>query len=377
MALCTLISAFEISSIWADINVTFDGTFEFGIFGAWREEYDPWGNAGMPSEIIPGVGGAGKAQGLRVYDGSGFLVKTLAGLIAGQDYVTSAWVRTARGDGFSTTPVGWVEFGWDPQARNTTQPNSNLIWCTAPGFDYAHNVGHWVQYTGEPFTAMSTSVTIALNVGTNDPKGIVGMFDELLIGSYSLPLIRYHFPDTFDSTYTLGAAYGWSKRFLSAGPIPHWERAVGQSGWAQRLYAGTEAADLAINVGMVKLFEIPPNRDYTLSIWVNASDSSGSLLTNPNPDPGPMIQFGVDPSAQTLDSTAQTIQWNSDPTQYFSTLGNENTWQQFSTAQFRTTTDTVSVWLWVQGDRTVGVSALFDDLTLNTNVGSSHWELYR
>jgi hypothetical protein len=380
VAFLTLMSAFQTSPARAEIYLTFDGTYYFGVNDAWKQEPDASINPGHPNEISPGFGGAGKAQGLSILypsSVSSYFVKTLPGLTAGRDYDVNLWIRTYRGDGLSTTPIGWVEFGWDPQARDTAQPNTNMIWCTDPTADYARNVGNWVKYTGEPFTATTTSVTIAFKVGSTDPRVIIAQFDELRVSEFVLPDGRYSFPDHFEGAYKVGAAYGWSKRFIAGGVNAHFAEAPGWTGSAQLLYAGTELPDKAVSIGVVKVFEVTPDHSYTVNVLMSASDSSGNFLSNADPDPGPVVKFGVDPTAQTADPDAPSLLWNNDATQYFSTPGQQNTWHEFASPMFRPTTDTVSVWLWIEGDKDIGVSAKFDDLTLNGIAGSGRWELYR
>jgi len=370
-AVLTFLLVFRASTGWADIQVDFDGSYKDGLCDGWKTEKDPWGTGPVsPIEVSPGFDGKGKAQGLRVSNGSHFVVQTLSGLTPGLDYVVSVRVCTARGDGKFETPKGWVEFGWDSRARNITWPNTNMIWCADPKLDFAQNTGNWIKYTGEPFRAIGTSVTIAFKVGSMDPGGITGQFDNLVISQHKAPPVTYRFPDNFDSTYKFGTADGWAKRFLSGGVTPRWAQAAGRSGSAQHLYAGTEAPGLGIDIGVVKVFEITPNRTYTVSVWISASDSSSRPLTNPFFDPGPIVKFGVDPTGQTTNPTTATIQWKSDPTQYFIMSGKENTWNQFTSAPFQATGNTVSVWLWVEGDNNIGVSAKFDDLTLNSSSDS-------
>jgi len=366
---------------WSDITVNFDGTYNAGVYDNWKTETDGWGDAPSPFAVIPGRGGAGNAQGMIVFNGCHYVVKTLAGLTPGQQYTVSVWIRTYYGDGSPGVPgsSSWVEFGWDPQARDTTQPNTNMVWCVDPKNDFANNAGNWVRYTGEAFTAVGDSVTIAFKVGSVDQtNGIMAQFDDLEIKQVVAPEEHFQFPDDFNTTFSLGVAYGWAKRFIPGGISPHWAEAPGRSGSAQRLYAGTEGANLAVNIGVVKVFDVEPDKVYRITLWISASDSSGTVLTDPNPDPGPVVKFGVDPTAQTDDPSTESIRWTTAPTAYFSVPGRENTWHQFTSPVFRATTDTVSVWLWVQGDANVGVDARFDDLdamVLET-LGTEHWKRY-
>ena len=383
VALILLIGA---AAGWSDITVNFEGGYNFGLYDWWKWETDGWGMDGSPllGEIRPGRGDTGSAQGVGAYDGSHYVLKTMEGLQPGLTYRVSVWIRTFRGDGSIGTisPAAWVEFGWDRLARDTTQPNSNLLWNVEPKFDYANNMGNWVQYIGEPFMATGTSITVAFKVGniqSNNPYGIQAHFDDLEILQVTAPIDRYQFPDDFNTTYSIGgAADGWVQRFIPGGDTPRWAEAPGRgtTGSAQRLYAAPEAAGLGINIGAVKVFDITPGLSHNMTLWVSASDSSGSALTNPNPDPGPIVKFGLDLTAQNTDPLAESVQWNTEPTGVFSTPGQENTWRRFSITYFRPTSDTVSVWLWVEGDYNVGVDAKFDDLDVDQNLDLRRWELY-
>lgn len=376
----TFLTGLILSPARADIYVSFDGNYNFGIYDWWKTETDGWGDPPTPVEIIPGRGGTGQAQALVVYNGTHYVLKTMSGLTAGLDYVVSVWIRTYYGNGSPGVPgsTSWVEFGWDPQARDTTQPNSNLVWCVDPKFDFANNAGNWVKYSGEPFTATSDSITIAFKVGSIDNvNGIMAQFDDLEVVRFTQPVERFQFPDDFNATYTLGVAYGWTKRFIPGGITPRWEQGPGRTGSAQRLYAATDNPGWAISIGVVKLFEVEPHLTYRLNIWVTASDSLGMPLTDPSPDPGPVVKIGVDPTGQNADPEAPTIYWNTSPTDFFSSPSqNVGVWQQFSTPAIVTTTDTLSVWLWVVGDDVVGVDARFDDLDIDRSLDVGRWELY-
>ena len=385
-ACLALVLAIGSPPAWSDITVDFEGGYNFGLYDWWKWETDVWDPpAAGPTvfEAIPGHGGTGSAQAVCTLYGNHYVLKTMAAVSAGLDYVASVWVQTRLYNGSPGVPSSstWVEFGWDPLGRDTTQPPEAglLTWCTDPRHDFDNNAGNWVKYSGELFTALGTSVTIAFKVGSTDTvNGIYVLFDDLEIAQYTGLYPRYQLPDTFDTTYTLAVADGWRLRFLSHDAKPHWAEAPGRSGSAQRLCASTDTLDLAVNFGAVKLFEVLPNQIYNLSLWINVSDSSGTTLADANPiDPGPIVKFGVDATAQNTDPEATTILWNTNPTQYFSTPGNENTWQTFDTPMFRATTDTVSVWLWVQGDSLVGVDARFDDLHVKTSADPRRWRMYR
>lgn len=369
---------------WSDILVTFEGNYNFGLYDAWKWETDGWGEPGPnPGEILPGLGGTGSAQAVSTTDGTHYILKTMEVVQPGLDYQVSVWIRVRHANQAPPpmSPFAWVEFGWDPQARDTTQPNSNLIWNVDPKNDFDNNFDNWVQYTGEPFTAVGTSVTVAFKIGTvltNNPNGITADFDNLEIRQVTAPPIRYAFPDHFDTTYTLGLAHGWTKRFIPGGLTPHWAEATGRgaTGSAQRIYAGAEGTGWDVNIGAVKRFAIDAGQSYNMTMWISASDSQGAVLTNPNADPGPVVKFGLDLTGQNTDPLASSIEWNTEPTGVFSTPGMENTWQQFTMPYRRPTTDTVSVWLWVQGDFEAGVDAAFDDLEMVQNLDLYRWSLY-
>ena len=373
-ACLALASAIATSSGWSDITENFDGNYKEGLTEGWTTETDGWGNPPDPVQITPGRGDTGNAQGLRAYKGSHYVLKTFSGLTPGQEYTVSVAIRTYYADGSPRVPgSSWVEFGWDPQARKTTQLyGSKMMWCLDPKMDFDNNAGNWVEYAGEPFKAVGPSVTVAFKVGSQDGKnGVMAQFDDFKIVPVTEPPAPSEPPDNFNSPFKHGVAPGWKKRFLPGGATPRWSMALGHGksepgriDLAQRLYASTEQLNRNISIGLVKVFKVVAKRTYTLSIWISAADSNGKLLTDPNLDVGPMIKFGVDMTGQIANSEADTIVWNVEPTDSFMTEGNENKWQQFTTEPFETTTDAVSVWLWVDGDEKIGIDAKFDDLEL-------------
>jgi hypothetical protein len=374
-----------LSPAWSQITEDFDGTYAGGLLDGWITETDGWGDPPEPLEITPGRGDTGSAQALRTQNGTHYVVRTFDGLTTDVEYTVSVWIRTYSYNGDPTPPsTSWVEFGWDAFARNSTQPNSNLVWNVDPKFDYANNTGNWVQYAGEPFTARSDSVTIAFKVGTADGGGGLGVqahFDDLEIVPQIVPQERFQFPDDFNTTYTAGVAYGWAKRFIPGGLNPRWEKGTGRTGSAQRLFAAPEGTTgLSVNIGVVKVFEVEPGGSHTINLWLNAADSFGSFLVDVIPapaDPGPIVKFGVDPSGQNDTSDATSVQWNESPTAHFSTEGNQGVWAWFESDEFRPTSNTVSVWLWVRGDDQVGVDARFDDLEIESLLDTRNWQLYR
>lgn len=362
------------------IEVNFDGAYTNGVFDTWQTGTDGWGDPPDPRETTPGHGGAGSAQALVVSNGTHYVYSTLTGLTTGKEYQVSVWVRSYFANGTTGDPGGnsWIEFGWDPDAQN--DPAQVDLWNVAPKFDFAANMGNWVQYTGEQFTAAGDSVTIAFKVGSVDStNGIRGEFDDLQISEVIQPIQTYQFPDDFNGTYTLGIAHGWRDRFIPGGVSPRWEEGVGRTGSAQRLRAATAGENLAVNIGVTKRFEVEADRVYRIGLWVMASDTSGTALANVDQsDPGPIVKFGVDTTAQITSPTAASILWSTAPTDHFSVASNVGQWGQFNSPPFRTTTDTISVWLWAQGDYIVGVDAKFDDLTSESlTTESRQWQLYR
>jgi len=375
-ACLALVSAIAVTPGWSDITENFDGTYKEGLADGWTTETDGWGNPPDPVPIMPGRGDTGSAQGLRAYKGTHYVLKTFSGLTANKEYTVSVAVRTFYADGSPRVPgSSWVEFGWDPQARKTTQRfGSKMMWCLDPKQDFDNNAGNWVEYTGEPFTALGPEVTIAFKVGSQDAKnGIMAQFDDLEIAPVTEPAKPAEFPDNFNTLFKRGVAPGWRPRFLPGGANPRWQMALGHGksepgkiDIAQRLYASTEQLNLNISIGLVKVFKVDPKKTYTLSIWISAADSNGKVLTDPNLDVGPMIRFGVDTTGQTANSEADTILWSVEPTDHFMTEGNENQWHQFKTEPFEAAKDTISVWVWVDGDEKIGIDAKFDDLELGT-----------
>ena len=119
--------------------------------------------------------------------------------------------------------------------------------------------------------------------------------------------------------------------------------------------------------------------DAQLSLWINGAQRDGDPI-----QAMALIRFGYDLTGQQDDPAAGTIVWTSDPTGYFTNAANANTWARFTSGTFTPTSDTISVWLWVEGgDSPDGVRAYFDDLSLITEdvpppaSVQETWEVYR
>lgn len=362
--------AVMVTAGWGGAAVTenFDGDYKDGLFDGWKTDMEPWGEEPAPAETKPGHGDSGSAQSLATKGACHYVYKTFSGLKEGETYQMSVWIRAGfQKEGARGFPgaVSWVEFAVDP--RGGDRARGLEIWNVEPKYDFDKNMGKWVQYTSEPFKAAGEKATVVFKVGSVDSdRGFRADFDDLTIEPAKDSAKPGVFPEKFDGKYTRGLAEGWKRRFIHGGVTPVWEEDTGREGdgSAQRLYASDDAPNKAVMIGQVKQFKVEPGT-YKIKVWIKASSTLGTPLADKDTrDIGPVVRFGVDPTGQADSLLVSSILWNQEPKAHFMVMGNQNQWKEFESPEFEAKGDMISVWLWVQGDYITGVSAAFDDLTL-------------